>query len=214
VWKDGTSLFGDEKVCLFQADVHPDDVKQGVLGNCWLISAIAAMAEFPGAVQNMMPTKERSRRGKYSLRLWNELKKKWVVVTVDDQIPCNTSNGGLPHFAKPNGNEMWVMLFEKAFAKYCGSYKNLVGGHSTLSRTRLISVRPAHLLTLLSLLTLLLQFLLRILLTRIAELAFLTLLTISAILTLLNSSYLPRRTHPCTLLALHTQAFHYGHSRR
>jgi calpain-15 len=128
VWKDGTSLFGDEKVCLFQADVHPDDVKQGVLGNCWLISAIAAMAEFPGAVQNMMPTKERSRRGKYSLRLWNVPKKKWVVVTVDDQIPCNKSNGGLPHFAKPNGNEMWVMLFEKAFAKYVSVVAMVVGG--------------------------------------------------------------------------------------
>ena len=25
-------------------------------------------------------------------------------------------------FAQPNGNELWVLVLEKAFAKYCGSY--------------------------------------------------------------------------------------------
>lgn len=32
-------------------------------------------------------------------------------------------------YAKPNDNELWVCVLEKAFAKFRGSYSNLAGGH-------------------------------------------------------------------------------------
>jgi hypothetical protein len=45
------------------------------------------------------------------------------------RIPCDPKNGE-PLFAKPVGSEAWVMLLEKAFAKYCGSYTALEGGQT------------------------------------------------------------------------------------
>lgn len=44
----------------------------------------------------------------------------WVTVTVDDYFPCYPE--GEPLFARAHGNELWVMLLEKAYAKLHGNY--------------------------------------------------------------------------------------------
>ena len=57
-----------------------------------------------------------------------------VPVVVDDLMPCKshpdwTEGKALqPLFARPNGNEIWVLLLEKAFAKLAGAYAHLDGG--------------------------------------------------------------------------------------
>ena len=40
-------------------------------------------------------------------------------------MPCKNKR---PLFTKPKGNEMWVLLLEKAFAKLIGTYAALEGG--------------------------------------------------------------------------------------
>jgi len=50
----------------------------------------------------------------------------WVEITVDDYFPCFPN--GPPMFSKGHGNELWVLLLEKAYAKIHGSYRNIVGG--------------------------------------------------------------------------------------
>ena len=43
-----------------------------------------------------------------------------------DFFPCGALSG--PIYAKASQNELWVMLLEKAFAKYNGSYASLAAG--------------------------------------------------------------------------------------
>lgn len=50
----------------------------------------------------------------------------WVTVTVDDYFPC--APNGAPIFSRAHGNELWVLLLEKAYAKLHGSYLRLRGG--------------------------------------------------------------------------------------
>lgn len=45
-----------------------------------------------------------------------------ITVLVDDYIVCKWSQ---PVFAQANGNELWVMLLEKAWAKIHGSFDRI-----------------------------------------------------------------------------------------
>lgn len=61
--------------------------------------------------------------GRYQIQLFDQMKGEegeWVWIEIDDYIPCHKGTKD-PKFAQPNGNELWVMLLEKAFAKFCGS---------------------------------------------------------------------------------------------
>jgi len=123
---------------LFEHGIEPADVAQGRLGDCWLISAFACLAEFPTCVEKIFIDKEYKRSGKYRVKIYDALKNKgaggFTTVVVDDAFPCaknpGYTNDGKPVFAQLNGNELWVLLLEKAFAKFVGSYAMLEGGQT------------------------------------------------------------------------------------
>jgi calpain-15 len=49
---------------------------------------------------------------------------------IDDFIPCKS---GKPAFSRANGNELWVLLLEKAYAKAYGSYFKIEGGNPAIA---------------------------------------------------------------------------------
>ena len=66
VYKRSSDIFSNPQV--FQDDIHPDDVRQGRLGDCWLMCALSACAEFPGLIKKLFPT-ARSINGLYRVKL-------------------------------------------------------------------------------------------------------------------------------------------------
>ena len=52
------------------------------------------------------------------------------MIVIDDFIPCKNKE---PVFSAANGNELWVILLEKAWAKLHGSYERIIGGQSHLT---------------------------------------------------------------------------------
>jgi len=114
---------------LFDDGMDPDDICQGQLGDCWLLSALASLTVKPWTLENAFLTREWNPRGRYNIRLWDDAKHKFVTVTIDDYVPVN-ARSEKPVFSSPRGNEMWVMLMEKAFAKFMGSYSAIEGGYS------------------------------------------------------------------------------------
>lgn len=133
---------------LFGDAVESRDICQGALGDCWLLAALACLAEHKGAINAVFKTKERNPRGKYRMRIFDGTNNDWRTIIIDDNIPCNRAayerDGACrPIFCQPNGNELYVMLLEKAFAKFCGSFAAIEGGQ-TIWAIRAMTGDPAR----------------------------------------------------------------------
>mmetsp|Transcript_13759 Transcript_13759/g.55169 ORF Transcript_13759/g.55169 Transcript_13759/m.55169 type:complete len:406 (-) Transcript_13759:9341-10558(-) len=99
------------------------DVKQGSVGDCWFLSALAVLAERPDLINQVALTQEPSAIGKYSFRLF--IDGQWQVYDIDDHLPMK---GELPAFSQTSRDQIWVPLLEKAYAKAHGSYWSISGG--------------------------------------------------------------------------------------
>jgi hypothetical protein len=113
---------------VFENGIEAADILQGGLGDCWFLSSLAALAEYPKLIEALFPifSREYHESGVYFVRFCkNGL---WTSVRVDDYIPCYPGSG--PIFSKSHGNELWVMLVEKAYAKLHGCYLGIQSGQS------------------------------------------------------------------------------------
>jgi hypothetical protein len=111
---------------VFLDSIVAEDIRQGALGDCWFLSALAAMTEFPELIRDLFPkeSQERNHYGAYNVRFCKN--GMWSTVRVDDFFPCYPGAG--PMFSRSHGNELWVLLAEKAFAKIHGNYAALRSG--------------------------------------------------------------------------------------
>jgi len=98
---------------VFYDTIEPVDIKQGCLGDCWFMCALASLAERPALVERLFITREANSQGVYRVKLCKN--GEWVMVTVDDYFPCYPMAG--PMFSRAHGNELWVLLLEKVKLK-------------------------------------------------------------------------------------------------
>jgi len=103
----------------FQAE----DIQQGKLMNCWLMTAISSIAHRQDLMGQIFPEAQRNLNGKFKVNLF--LDGAWREITVDDRLPFHE---GVLCYAQARGRKMWVPILEKAYAKAHGSYRAIIEG--------------------------------------------------------------------------------------
>ena len=110
--------------------VDPNDVQQGYLGDCYFLAAVASLAKTdPGAIKKLIKD---NGDGTYDVTLhvykyWISWNRSPVTVKVKPEFPVDEN--GNPAYARLGDQELWVMLLEKAYAQYQGSYQDIHGGY-------------------------------------------------------------------------------------
>lgn len=108
-------------------EIDETDVQQGQIGDCYFMSAIAAVAKTnPEAIKKLIKAKS---DGSYDVTLYakgNKLALEPTIVNVKPDFVTD-KNGNLI-YAGQGDKELWVMLLEKAYAKLNGGYDDVGEG--------------------------------------------------------------------------------------
>ena len=118
---------------LFVEGSSVDDVKQGLVGDCWLAASVACIANKEHLVGKVVPHSKRQeldQDGYCGVLLFKFYKQgDWTEVVIDDYLP--TKQGRLVFMRSSEPAEFWAALLEKAYAKMSGSYVSLAGGRTS-----------------------------------------------------------------------------------
>ena len=131
------------------------DIRQGSVGDCWFLSALAVIAERDDLLDSVVGFSLKfasvmENFGSYFVRLF--LGGRWRAIVVDDALPVKPKKDDeySPAFSRAANNQTWVSIVEKAYAKAHGSYAAISGGYVaeglhdlTGSATEMISFQDA-----------------------------------------------------------------------
>ncbi|XP_064483864.1 calpain-B-like [Ornithodoros turicata] len=134
VWKRPKDIV--KKPRFFVDGVSREDVRQGSLGDCWFVAALASLTQRRALFDRVVPQGQSFKEGKYAgvfhFVFWKA--NRWVDVVVDDRLPVLRS-GEIYSIKSGEKSEFWSTLAEKAYAKLNGTYGNLEGGTGTEALT-------------------------------------------------------------------------------
>ena len=104
-----------------------DDVVQGELGDCYYLSSLAALAENPDNIKNIIKNTKIS-DGYFEATVY--IHGEPVQIIVDDSFPvANASKIAFAGINENSGN-IWPLILEKIWAKCNKSYEDIIPGNS------------------------------------------------------------------------------------
>ena len=122
-WKRINEIY--EEPQLFSGEINTKKITNGKINSSYFISALSAISDYPGLIQNIFIEKEYNPDGYYTLILF--IDGEFQIIYIDDFIPC-LKGTNIPYFLKVNNFSIWPLLLEKAWAKVNTTYQNALSG--------------------------------------------------------------------------------------
>jgi hypothetical protein len=116
-WRRFEEIWGKENFRIFGDVISGEEIYQGSLGSCYLLCALIGMSRYEQRIKDLIVTESINSKGVYAVKFL--IQGEYRIITVDDYIPCNSSNN--PTFSYSKHGEVWLHLIEKAWAKLNGS---------------------------------------------------------------------------------------------
>ena len=110
---------------MIRGGFEPGDVKQGTLGDCWLLGTLMTLGTKPELLQNLI-VYDGIEHGFAVFQFFKN--GEWIHVIVDTRLPYNSQSKTPLYGHCADVNEFWVPLMEKAYAKLHGCYEIMDGG--------------------------------------------------------------------------------------
>ena len=95
------------------------------MGFCYFLSSLASLIKYQKFLSQIFLTKKINNQCYYEIVLF--INGEFQIIIIDDFIPF-IKNKNKPYFSRPNNNEIWVILLEKAWAKINGGYSKIIEG--------------------------------------------------------------------------------------
>ena len=125
VWRRLRECYPNRQVSVINGRACINDIMQGALGDCYLLAAISALAEYPERMQKCILSKTINNAGIYCVQIC--VTGIWEDVIIDDEFPI-VMGEDKSAFAYSKNGSTWVMFLEKAYAKVYGGFDNIAGG--------------------------------------------------------------------------------------
>ena len=128
-WSRLGDLFEANKLNVFKDTRDlPNDVVQGELGDCYFLSVLAAFAEDPNIIADLIDPKGKGNDGSFTAKVI--IHGEPVTMVVDDSFPvANDTKLAFAGINENSGN-IWPLILEKAWAKCNRSYEDIIPGNS------------------------------------------------------------------------------------
>ena len=89
------------------------------------MSSLASVIKYQKFLSQIFLTKKINNQSYYEIVVF--INEEFQIIIIDDFIPF-IKNKNKPYFSRPNNNEIWVILLEKAWAKINGGYSKIIEG--------------------------------------------------------------------------------------
>jgi calpain-15 len=125
---------------IISKSIKPTDIYQGNLSNCYLLSALSALAENPSRVLRILPQTSMNKRHIYSVLLCKT--GIFEEILLDGYFPAK--HGKKFKFCHTRNEDIWPMLVEKAYSKIFGAYWNTGLGGCAVNALKDLTGMPSE----------------------------------------------------------------------